>query len=113
MEQRFYGCPVCGYGLLQSPPANHSICPCCGTEFGYDDFTKSHRQLRDEWLRSGAYWFSSSTVPPVPFWNGFRQVIEAGLPIDVQPPRPSIQQIKISTDAVPLPKLTVVPVSAA
>ncbi len=81
----FYQCPVCGYGLLRVPPSNHSICPCCATEFGYDDFSRTHRKLRNEWLAAGAPWFSSSTFPP-PMWNGFRQVIEAGFPFDVPAP---------------------------
>lgn len=83
----YYSCPVCGYSQMSKPPENHYICPSCGTEFGYDDFTKSHRQLRNEWLLEGANWFSCSTLPPDSyFWNGFRQVIEADLPYDVPVP---------------------------
>ena len=32
-----FQCPVCGYDQLPGPPANFSICSCCGTEFGNDD----------------------------------------------------------------------------
>ena len=37
-------CPVCGYDGLYEPPYNekgsgsYEICPCCGFQFGYDDF---------------------------------------------------------------------------
>ena len=81
----YYQCPVCGYSLLQERPVNHAICPCCGTEFDYDDATKTHRQIRNEWLRAGAPWFSVSTQPPF-LWNGFLQVVEAGFPFDVPAP---------------------------
>jgi hypothetical protein len=33
-----YICPVCLYTRLDEPPQEFSICPCCGTEFGVDDF---------------------------------------------------------------------------
>jgi hypothetical protein len=82
----FHQCPVCGYSELRTPAENHSICPSCGTEFGYDDFAQTHRSLRNQWLASGPYWFSSNTPPPFPAWNGFRQVIEAGFPFDIPAP---------------------------
>lgn len=91
----FFACPVCGYPLLREPPSRHSICPSCGTEFGYDDFSVSHRVLRNEWLRAGAPWFSTYTQPPSIFWNGFRQVIEAGLEYDVPAPPSNVQFVPI------------------
>ena len=32
-------CPVCGWNDLEQDPSmkTHEICPCCGTQFGYDD----------------------------------------------------------------------------
>lgn len=39
-----YNCSVCGYNNLNFKPyyengyASFQICPCCGFEFGYDDF---------------------------------------------------------------------------
>jgi hypothetical protein len=80
-----YTCPVCGYSQMPGPPENYTICPSCGTQFGYDDASRSHRTLRNEWLLSGAPWFSSFTHPDV-LWNGFRQVYESGLPFDVPAP---------------------------
>jgi hypothetical protein len=73
-----YQCPVCGYDKLTRPPENHEICPSCGTEFGYDDVGLSYRELREEWLRDGAVWFSPVRLPP-PGWNPFDQLIRAGL----------------------------------
>lgn len=60
-----YVCPVCGYPELSSPPEDCMICPCCGTEFGYDDFALSHAELRVNWLAIGAPWFSEDTAPPM------------------------------------------------
>jgi hypothetical protein len=90
----FYQCPVCGYNEMQFPPSEHNICPCCSTEFGYDDFSKSHRVLRNEWLAHGANWFSYTTIPPFT-WNGFRQVIEAGFPFDVPAPTSNVKSFFI------------------
>src|ERR1017187_7282190 len=46
-----YLCSVCGYDRLEDPPKNFTICPSCGTEFGYDDAFASHAELRAKWLR--------------------------------------------------------------
>ena len=93
----YYSCPVCGYGQMSGPPENYNICPSCGTEFGYDDLSKSHRQLRNQWLASGANWFSLATPPPDFLWSGFLQVMEAGLPYDVPTPfSGSFQEIEAS-----------------
>lgn len=51
-------CPVCGYDRLTEPPRDFTICPSCGTEFGYDDAFASHSQLRTRWLQNGARWWS-------------------------------------------------------
>jgi hypothetical protein len=71
-------CPVCGYDRLTRPPADFYICPCCGTEFGNDDFETSHAELRGRWLRNHAPWFSRATPPP-PYWNAYGQLRRAGL----------------------------------
>ena len=78
----YYQCPVCGFSQMPLPPREYHICPCCGTEFGYDDFSRTHLELRNEWLSQEAVWFDPST-PPAWDWNPFRQVIEAGLLFDV------------------------------
>jgi hypothetical protein len=78
-------CPVCGYRGLEEPPADFVICPCCGTEFGYDDFGTSHEDLRTQWIRAGARWFSDYTRPPRD-WNPYAQLLNAGLAHDVRTP---------------------------
>lgn len=62
-------CPVCGYDKLYEAPyidgcASFNICPCCGTEFGYDDFTISHSILREKWIADGMIWWSKNLLPP-------------------------------------------------
>ncbi len=95
----FYSCPVCGFSQMRSAPRNHSICPSCGTEFGYDDFSVSQRTIRNEWLKAGTPWFSFRTRPPFQ-WNGFRQVIEAGLEFDVPLPLSNVDFVQIKFHGV-------------
>jgi hypothetical protein len=56
-------CPVCGYPLAY-PPTDFNICPSCGTEFGYDDSGHTHAELRSQWLRAGAVWWSPADPKP-------------------------------------------------
>lgn len=77
-------CPVCGYAQLEEPAVDlvgeptYSICPSCGTQFGYDDATRTHDDLRAEWLAGGALWWSE--VKPAPSgWTGKAQLDAAGL----------------------------------
>jgi len=72
-----YTCPVCGFSDLPEPPANFSICPSCGTEFGYDDAKTSYAHLRQEWIIAGAPWFSRARRPSQQ-WNPWLQLISAG-----------------------------------
>ena len=65
-------CPVCGY-LMLYPASDFHICPCCGTEFGYDDAGRRYAELRTEWLRAGAVWWSPVDVPP-DGWDPFLQL---------------------------------------
>ena len=53
----YYICPVCGCDKLEDPPyyehfaGSNEICPCCGFEFGVDDFDCAEidmKQLSDE-----------------------------------------------------------------
>jgi len=54
-------CPVCGYTDGEFLPWGESgedpsfdICPCCGVEYGYEDFTvESAAKYRLAWLRRG------------------------------------------------------------
>jgi hypothetical protein len=58
---------------MANPPSDYHICPSCGTEFGYDDAGRSYAELRTNWLRGGAKWWSP--VDPQPdHWDGFVQV---------------------------------------
>ncbi|KAB0603055.1 hypothetical protein F7R19_10270 [Cupriavidus pauculus] len=49
---------------LSSPPwgddgnsPTWEICPCCGTEFGYEDSTPaSAREMRSRWIAGGKQW---------------------------------------------------------
>ena len=64
-------CPVCGWGGLDEashgPDGSGSfeICPSGGVEFGYDDATRSHDELRAAWVRGGMKWSSTLTRPPL------------------------------------------------
>ena len=74
-------CPVCGYNNLYDPPYNSEglgsfeICPCCGFEFGCDDFpnkVEAHEQWRKKWIAQGFRWFSQCRLPP----NGWEPQIQ-------------------------------------
>lgn len=73
-------CPVCGY-KLDTLPINHTICPSCGTEFGYHDRGRSYEELRSSWIERGAHWWSP--VDPLPTnWNWSTQLLRAGLQVE-------------------------------
>ena len=63
-------CPVCGYPNLHEPAydkhgyPSFEICPSCGVEFGYEDHSKSHPQLRREWIKGGKEWSSVAIAAP-------------------------------------------------
>lgn len=65
-----YVCPVCRYPDLDEPAydsfgcASYNICPCCGTEFGYDDSTTAHSDLRRKWVSEGMQWWSKHRLEP-------------------------------------------------
>ena len=67
-----YICPVCQYdGLFEMPYdengiGSDEICPCCGFQFGCDDFPDKERQIlewRRKWLEGGCKWFSNVRKP--------------------------------------------------
>lgn len=70
-----FTCPVCAFGGLEYPAEDFTICPCCGTEFGYHDTIRSHAELRAEWIRRGAHWHSRVIRPPM-LWNAWDQLIK-------------------------------------
>ncbi|RDV37973.1 hypothetical protein DV096_12125 [Bradymonadaceae bacterium TMQ3] len=46
------------------PLYSFAICPCCGTEFGYEDFTlNAIHANRKRWLDKGAPWFKPEKKP--------------------------------------------------
>ncbi len=70
---------------MEFPPEDHYICPCCGTQFGYDDVNHTFRQLRNIWLQAGGQWFN----PECSYclrdlrWNAWDHLDASGLPYDV------------------------------
>jgi len=70
-----YQCPVCGYDRMSESPKDFAICPCCGVEFGYDDFECSHSELRSQWISKGMPWFSQYTLAPQN-WNPYLQLAQ-------------------------------------
>ena len=68
-----YACPVCFYPYLYEPPydeygyASDEICPCCGFQFGYDDYPEkesAYIKWKEKWLNGGCKWFSKNRKPP-------------------------------------------------
>ncbi len=91
-----YKCPVCGFGELREPPLDFNICPSCGTEFGYDNFTTSFQELRERWIAQGAPWFSTATARP-PGWNPSRQLYNAGFALQAIPEdEPSFERVFVA-----------------
>jgi hypothetical protein len=76
-----FTCPVCGYDDPKLPQIGaewrDEICPSCGTQFGYDDASTSHEDLRQRWLNAGARWSSRNPAPAN--FNGLDQLRKAGL----------------------------------
>lgn len=68
-----YTCPVCGYDRLDEPPKDWAICPCCGTQFNYSDSGRSHKALRDDWIKDGCKWRGRPEWRP-PGWNAQEQL---------------------------------------
>lgn len=68
-------CPVCGLALdgpaWADGSASFEICPCCGTQFGYDDCCGGEAaarpawywQARQSWVAGGMRWWSTRTPP--------------------------------------------------
>jgi hypothetical protein len=97
MGDDVYTCPVCGWPLNEEAWSYHAasdswnpswdICPCCGTEFGYQDFVpggdqielrKEHKRLRRQWIAEGYPWHSS-LVTSSSDWDPVVQLQNAGL----------------------------------
>lgn len=92
-------CPVCFYDGLLYPPVNHSICPCCGTEFGLDDYDFTVPELRLRWILSGALWFSRDQTPPAN-WNPSLQLLSAQYGVRRTSPSKSITTKKVTPRSI-------------
>jgi hypothetical protein len=76
-------CPVCGYDRLEFPyTEDGTICPSCGTEFGYDDFVTDRSHLRARWILTGARWWDPESAKPLN-WDPVRQLLNIGYPVTV------------------------------
>ena len=69
-------CRICGYRLGFEPwgddekTPTYEICPCCGVEFGNEDYTaESIREYRDHWIRTGCKWFEQRKRPLAWSWH--------------------------------------------
>ncbi len=99
-----YKCPVCGFADLENPPEDYFICPCCGTEFAYDDVGHTHSELRKMWISAGAHWFAQQS--PI-VWNPWQQLIDAGYAYDIpyfNTPKFVAREIPASYIFVPTPR---------
>lgn len=72
-------CRVCGLYSIDKPwgedgnSPNYEICPCCGVEFGNEDYTmESTIEYRKQWLANGAKWFTFKEKPEN--WNLKKQL---------------------------------------
>ncbi len=74
---------------MEFPPEDHYICPCCGTQFGYDDVNHSFLQIRNIWLQRGGQWFNTE----FPYfirqrnWNAWDFLDASGLSYNVPNPQ--------------------------
>jgi hypothetical protein len=97
-----YRCLVCGYDQMPHPPRDYSICPCCGVEYAIDDAFDSHLDIRNEWLRRGAPWFSRlKPYAPPANWNAWEQLDSVGYRYDVGAPSTPIRTDVYEFDRVP------------
>jgi hypothetical protein len=68
MSKNGHYCPVCGWKGLEAEPIHpygtFEICSCCGTEFGLDVVCDEDiLEVRVDWLKAGALWFSDFDKP--------------------------------------------------
>jgi hypothetical protein len=70
-------CPVCGFELADGV-REFSLCPSCGTEFGYSDAATSHEELRVRWVSLGGPWSGRPELRPLR-WDPVQQLEAAGL----------------------------------
>ena len=100
-----FNCTVCGFDGLDESPAYFTICPCCGTEFGYDDFVRGHDELLAEWIVKGMQWHSSVSPRPAG-WEPIEQLVRAGLvsyQSVAEDTRSEIGIVELGTDSIVVP----------
>jgi hypothetical protein len=70
-----FTCPVCGWDRIEEDPMGRTfeICPCCGTEYGYQDAGRTHAELRQDWIEDGMAWWSCVRAAP-DGWNPQEQL---------------------------------------
>jgi hypothetical protein len=71
-----------------------SICPCCGTHFGYHDYATTYEELRLRWISRGAPWFSHARRPPVG-WSAFTQLLNSGFATETGAPAESETVVEV------------------
>ncbi len=91
-------CPVCGYPEMPLR-LKWEICPSCGTEFGLSDAGRSHDELRQLWIASGAKWTSNVVVQP-PFWAPITQLRNVGYEATDQDVKSMVAADQVS-DSIP------------
>lgn len=78
-------CRVCGCDLMEDEPYDqfgcptYVVCPCCGYEYGYDDFhlNISYEKFRKEWKELGYKWLYEKAKPIN--WNLKEQLNNIGI----------------------------------
>ena len=63
-------CPVCGFGPWEESIVSCDICPCCFTEYGFDD-TEARQK---EWIKKP--WFEKQEYMPSD-WDPRKQLANA------------------------------------
>ncbi|HEU4607158.1 MAG TPA: hypothetical protein VFS31_03550, partial [Chitinophagaceae bacterium] len=65
-----HNCRICGLYFDDAPwgddnnSPTYEICPCCGVEFGDEDYIlESIRKYRQRWINQGYNWFMSKRRP--------------------------------------------------
>ncbi len=82
-------CPICDFSGLYEPPYNRfgngsdEICPCCGFQFGLDDYGFENKEeafdkWRRKWVRKGCHWFSNFRHQPKD-WNPIVLTLEPNI----------------------------------
>ena len=69
-KSTIHNCRVCGLYIMDPPwgddgqSPSYEICPCCGVEFGNEDYTlEATRKYRKKWLSQNVKWFESKQKP--------------------------------------------------